>query len=137
MPDENIGNLGKTEAKIYKEEEYDTMIEMIKAGMWRNVNLVNALHVDEQTILKWKKRPEVIEAHKQTFIKFLKKREDVEKILKEIGMETEPDIDTLIQNNYLSLTDEQLNQIIQSKSRQIGTHSVTDGEAEEDSGEPA
>jgi hypothetical protein len=114
--------------RVIKELELKMMIEMVEAGLWTGTNLAKALHVDKDTIGEWKKRPEVIAAHKKAILKFCRKRTDTDKILKELGIEIEPD-DLSIQNNLLiNLTDEQLTNFISAKIRQIGASQVIDGE---------
>lgn len=96
----NVDNLDKIEPKIYKEEEFNMMLELIENGLWRNVNLSKALHVAEETIIEWKKRQEAQQAHRRAILRYLKKRTDAEKILKELEMDIVPDT--------LQITSEQL-----------------------------
>lgn len=105
MPDDKPNNLDKNEPKIYKEEEYNLMLEMIRNGLWKNVNLSKALHITEETIIEWKKRPEAIEAHRTAILKFVKRMDDPEKILRELGMDIEQD-KALIENKILILPPE-------------------------------
>lgn len=86
---------------IYKTNELEAMIEMIDAGIWGTKNLSTALHVSQETIIQWKKRPEVQEAHRKAIRKFAKRRTDVEKILSELDVETPQEAPkTLVQINY-------------------------------------
>ena len=126
-------NSGNKEPVIYKEVEFNTMIQLIEAGLWRNVNLAKALHVDDNTIRKWKDRREAIEAHQKAILKFVKRRTDAEKILQELEVEVASDPNTLVQNNYFNLTDEQLDQLIESKRRKIGATGNATGEGEANS----
>lgn len=120
---------------IVKKDEFELMLELITQGLWKGVNLAAALHVNQDTITAWKKRPEAKDAHRRAILKFVRRRTDVEKILKELEIETEPDGPSLIQNNFYQLTDGQLDTFIQSKIRELGVGTVVDGEAEADSGE--
>lgn len=130
-------NQSAVEPKIYKEEEFNLMIELIENGLWRNVNLTKALHVAESTIIEWKKRPEAQNAHRKAILKFIKRRTDAEKILKELDMEVDPDIGALIQNNFINLTDEQLRQLIAAKTRQLGIVVADSGNGEAEEGKSA
>lgn len=86
---------------IYKTNELEAMIEMIDAGIWGTKNLSTALHVSQETIIQWKKRPEVQETHRKAIKKFAKRRTDVEKILSELDVETPQEAPkTLVQINY-------------------------------------
>jgi L-rhamnose isomerase len=123
--------------EIYKQEDFDLMLEMIKSGIWKNVNLSRALHIDEDTIAKWKKHQDAIDAHRQAILKFIKRRTDVEKILKELEMEVETDIPSLVQNNYYQLNDEQLDQLIEQKLKQIRAGVTLSGEGKKDKGKSA
>lgn len=130
-------NNPKTTPQVYKQVEFNEMIELISSGLWGTTNLSKALHVDITTIVEWKKRPEVQEAHRQAIKKFLRRRTDVEKILSEMDVETpqEPSLTQI--NNYMSLTDEQLDTIIRSKAGKAGVIAATTGEGEAEGGEPA
>lgn len=132
-----LDKVDTSELKIIKEEEFNLMLELIENGLWRNVNLSRALHVVEETIIKWKKHPKVQEAHRRAILKYARKRTDVDKILKELDMEVEPDINSLVQNNYFQLDDEQLNKLIRSKINQVGVSPALRGETAPDAGEPA
>jgi len=105
MTDEKSSNSSKIEPKIYKEEEFNLMLEMVRSGLWKNVNLVTALHIDEKTIIEWKKRPEVIEAHRSAILKFIKRVDDPEKLLRELGLDIEQD-KALFENKILILPSE-------------------------------
>jgi hypothetical protein len=86
---------------VYKKEELDLMIEMVDAGVWSNKNLVTSLHIDESTVIQWKKRPEVQEAHRKAILKWMKKRKDAEIALREMGLDTPQEAPkTLVQINY-------------------------------------
>jgi len=96
MSDKNVAN-----PTVYKKEELTLMIELIEAGLWGSSNLANALHIDRSTVERWKETPEVQEAHRRAIMKFLRKRQDVEKILGELKVETPAETPkTLIQVNY-------------------------------------
>lgn len=73
---------------VYKADELEAMIEMIDAGLWGTKNLSTALHVSQETIIQWKKRPEVQDAHRRAIKKFIRRRTDVEKILSEMEVDT-------------------------------------------------
>ncbi len=118
--------------EVYKEEDFKLMLELVQSGIWKNVNLSRALHIDEDTIAKWKKRKEATTAHRQAILKFVKRRTDVEKILKELEMDLETDLPSLVQNNYYQLDDNQLDQLIESKLRQIGAGVPSDREGKAD-----
>lgn len=86
---------------VRKVVELKAMIEMVESGLWQTGNLVKALHVNEDTIVEWKKRPEVQEAHRLAIMKWVKKRKDAEIALREMGMDTPQEAPkTLIQVNY-------------------------------------
>ena len=74
---------------VYKEEELAQMIELIGNGVWRTTNLANALHIDRETVDKWKEFKEVKDAHRQAVNKYSRRRNDNENILKELGMEVD------------------------------------------------
>lgn len=100
MSETKSDNSGKLPG-VYKQEDLSLMIELILSGLWRTVNLSKALHLDENTITAWKKRPEVQDAHRRAILKFLHKRQDAEKILGELDMETPAEQPkTLVQINY-------------------------------------
>lgn len=77
--------------RVYKEIEFADFIDFIKQGLWRNGKLLSELcSVDEDTITAWKKQPEAIAARKLSLkdtLKTFKVRGDVEKRLKEQGMD--------------------------------------------------
>jgi hypothetical protein len=90
-----------TNSVPYKKEELALMLELIEAGLWRTGNLSKALHVDEKTIVEWKKRPEVQETHRKTILKWVKKRKDSEIALRELEVDTPQEAPkTLVQINY-------------------------------------
>lgn len=98
--EEKLSNLSE-QPQVYKQEDLAIMIELVIAGVWSNKNLVTALHISEPTIIEWKKRPEVQDAHRKAILKFVKRRTDVEKILNELEFETpKEDPNTLVQINY-------------------------------------
>lgn len=80
-----------TTPRVYKELEYADFIDFIKQGLWRNNKLLAEIcSVNEDTINEWKKRPDAIAARKLSLkdtLKTFKNRGDVEKRLKEQGME--------------------------------------------------
>lgn len=120
---------------IYKTNELEAMIEMIDAGIWGTKNLSTALHVSQETIIQWKKRTEVQEAHRKAIRKFAKRRTDVEKILSELDVETPQEPTGLTQiNNYMNLTDDQLDAVIAAKVGQIGAIETAprEGDASQD-----
>jgi hypothetical protein len=87
--------------EIQKEEEYSMMLKLIDRGLWRNVNLAKALHVDDETIAIWKKTKPVQKAYQAAVLKYLAKRKDEEKILAELEVDTPQEAPkTLIQVNY-------------------------------------
>lgn len=77
--------------RVYKELEYADFIDFIKQGLWRNNKLLAEIcSVNEDTINEWKKRPEAIAARKLSLgdaLRTFKNRGDIEKRLKEQGME--------------------------------------------------
>jgi hypothetical protein len=116
---------------VYKQVELSSMIELIGAGVWRSTNLAKALHIDLSTIAEWKKRPEVQDAHRRAILKFAKRRTDVEKILSELDFETPTEPQGLTQiNNYVGLTDDQLDAVIAAKVGQIGAVEIAPGEGD-------
>ena len=84
-----------TPSRVYKEQEFADFIDFIKQGLWRNNKLLAEIcSVDEDTISAWKKKPEAIAARKLSLadtLRTFKNRGDVEKRLKEQGMEFDPD----------------------------------------------
>lgn len=84
-----------TQPQVYKQNELKLFIELVEAGLWRNTNLAKALNIDVDTVADWKKRPEVQEAYRKTILKLVKVRPDIEKILKEMAIESDPDTMTL------------------------------------------
>ncbi len=94
MANEKSDNSDKV-PQVYKEIEFADFIDFIKQGLWRNGKLLSELcSVDEDTITAWKKQPEAIAARKLSMsdtLKTFKNRGDVEKRLKEQGMEFDPD----------------------------------------------
>lgn len=81
--------------RVYKEVEYADFIDFIKQGLWRNNKLLAEIcSVNEDTINEWKKRPDAIAARKLSLADSLtsfKIKGDVEKRLKEQGMEFDAD----------------------------------------------
>lgn len=59
-----------------------------------------------------------------------------DKLGKILGIEKGGEPPSLVQNNYYNLTDEQLDQLIESKKRQTGITEAITGEGTENSGEP-
>lgn len=84
----NVSNQAE-EGQVYKEQDLAQMIELVKAGIWRDTNLSKVLNVTRETVARWKKRPEVIEAYQATVMKFARKRIDVEAVLKELAIESD------------------------------------------------
>lgn len=91
----NKSDNSATTPRVYKETEFADFIDFIKQGLWRNGKLLSELcSVDEDTITAWKKQPAAIAARKLSMtdtLKTFKNRGDVEKRLKEQGMEFDPD----------------------------------------------
>lgn len=113
--------------QVYKQNELDLMIELVSAGMWKSTNLSKTLNVDMNTIAEWKKRVEVQKAYRETVLKFIRKRQDPEKVLQELDIDSEQD-SPLIQNNYYNLSDERLDEVIAAKARKIGITEPAPGE---------
>jgi hypothetical protein len=88
---QNSANSAQPPKEIYKEEEFALMCDFIRKGLFKDVNLATACHVDRDTIASWKKRKEAIQAHREALAKYLPRRKDEEKILAELGVETDPD----------------------------------------------
>src|SRR5690606_16300172 len=106
--------------QVYKQNELDLMIELIKAGDWKSTNLSKILNLDMNTVADWKKREDVQEAYRLTVLKFVKRRQDPEKVLSELGFDSDPDA-PLIQNNYYTnLSDSQLDELIKAKAGKTG-----------------
>ena len=74
--------------QVYKETQLETMIQLIQRGIYSTTNLSTALHIDMSTIVEWKKRLEVKQAHTRSILKHAGNRTDVDGILKELGLET-------------------------------------------------
>lgn len=122
--------------QVYKEVDLALMIELILNGLWSTTNLATALHITRDTVIEWKKRPEVQEAHRKAILKFIKKRTDTENVLKELDVEIKTD-PTLIQiNNYQQMTDGQLRELIAAKTRQLGVVVDATGVGETEEAEP-
>lgn len=120
-----------TTPQIYKQAEFDMMLQLISKGIWKNVNLANALHVNVNTITDWKKQPEAEKAHREAILKFAGRRTDVENILKELGMEIDSTEVPLLNVTINSWSDEQLKQYIESETaRRITGRSVTGNETQ-------
>ena len=81
--------------QVYKEQEFADFLSLVQQGLWRNNKLLaDVCSVEEETIAKWKKMPEVVKARRIALAETLrtfKNRGDVEKRLKEQGMEFDPD----------------------------------------------
>lgn len=77
---------------MYKEEEFNLMLEFIELGLWRVTNLAKACNVDRDTIERWKKTKEAQRAYRRASQAILKKRKntgDVEKLMKELDYEVD------------------------------------------------
>lgn len=81
--------------QVYKEQEYADFLSLVQQGLWKNNKLLaEVCSVEEETIAKWKKMPEVVKARRIALadtLRTFKNRGDVEKRLKEQGMEFDPD----------------------------------------------
>lgn len=78
--------------QVYKQNELELMIELVKAGMWKSTNLSKTLSLDMNTVAEWKKRKDVQEAYRETVLKYIKKRKDPEKILSELDIDSDPEV---------------------------------------------
>ena len=117
--------------QVYKQTEFNMMLELIEKGIWKNVNLANALHVNVNTITDWKKQPQAEDAHRKAILKYADKRTDVESILRELGMELDSNEVPLINVTRHSWSDEQLKQFIESEAtRRITGRSVVGDETQ-------
>lgn len=103
-------------SQVYKKQEFTSMLELISKGIWKNVNLANALHVSVDTITDWKRSPEAEKAHREAILKFAGRRTDVENILKELGMEIDSTEVPLLNVTINSWSDDQLKQYIESET---------------------
>lgn len=87
----NLPTLPSAEPLVLKEFEYSVFLDFVKQGLWKNNKLLSELcSVSDDTIIEWKKRKEAIEARRIALadtLKAFKNRGDVEKRLKEQGME--------------------------------------------------
>lgn len=125
------------ELGIYKTAEYELMLRLIEKGLWRTRNLARAVGVDEDTMTKWKRTKQAQKAYSEAVLKFIGRRKDVEKILSELDVESNPDPNTLNQFNiYAQLNDEQLKQLITTKARQLGIVGGDSGNGAETETEP-
>lgn len=110
------------EPRVYKEEEYGLMCELIQDGLWGTSNLAKVVGVDRETIDNWKARAEAQEAYFTAVKNVLKKRKnrgEVEKEMKELDLEVANDsID--INTYYRQYTDEQLTDLANQKARSLG-----------------
>lgn len=81
--------------QVYKEEEYAVFLGLIADGLWKNNRfLAEVCGVNEETIADWKKRQEVQVFRRKAIGETLKKWKrtaDAEKLLKEQGMDFDPD----------------------------------------------
>lgn len=117
--------------QVYKQAEFNMMLELIGKGIWKNVNLANALHVNVNTITDWKKLPEAEDAHRKAILKYADKRTDAESILKELGMELDSTEVPLLNVTINSWSDEQLKRFIESEAtRRITGRSVVGDETQ-------
>lgn len=116
--------------QVYKKTELEWMIDLIKRGLWRSTNLAEIIGINRETVDNWKKLPEVIEERRKVVWKTLGsngKGRGVEMILKEMGVETDPDKLEVI-HKFEDLKDDELDDRIASKARQVGVVGVTSGE---------
>lgn len=116
--------------RVKKKTEYEWMVDLIRRGLWRTTNLANVIGVDRETIDKWKKRPEVVEERRKVVWKTLGssgRGRSVETVLKEMGVETDPD-KLEITHKFEDLGDDELNDRIANKARQVGVVGATAGE---------
>lgn len=84
------------EPQVYKEREYQCLLDMVSQGAWRNNRAIASIvGVDENTLAKWKETEPIINA-RQKYINtkllpdFIKKG-DVKDRLKEAGFDLAPD----------------------------------------------
>lgn len=81
--------------QVLKKEDYLFFVECVLDGMWsNNTYLAELCGVDRNTIADWKKTDPVMKARKEAsrdLIKKFKKDGDLEKRLREAGMEVEPE----------------------------------------------
>lgn len=118
-------------SQVYKKQEFLSMLELISKGIWKNVNLANALHVNVDTITDWKRTPEAEDAHRKAILKYADKRTDAESILRELGMELDSTEVPLLNVTINSWSDEQLKQFIESEAtRRITGRSVVGDETQ-------
>lgn len=116
--------------QVKKKTELEWMIDLIRRGLWRSTNLAEIIGINRETVDKWKKLPEVIEERRKVVWKTLGsggKGRGVEAILKEMGVETDPDKLEVI-HKFEDLKDDELDDRIASKARQVGVVGVTSGE---------
>lgn len=116
--------------QVYKKTEYEWMLDLIRRGLWRTTNLASAVGVDRETIDKWKKNPEVVEARRKVIWQKLGsqgKGRGVETVLKEMGIETDPDKLEVI-HKFEDLKDDELDDRIARKAREVGVAGATTGE---------
>lgn len=113
---QNLPDLLQEESDVYKSAEYVLMCEFIEDGLWRETNLSRAVGVSRNTIRKWKAYPKAQKAYRKAIKEVMKKRKktgDVEKQMKELGLEV--DNDTL--NINFDFDDEQTQRIAERMVR--------------------
>ncbi len=115
--------------QVYKKTEMEWMIDLIQRGLWRSTNLAEIIGINRETVDKWKKLPEVIEERRKVVWKTLGsggKGRGVEAILKEMGVETDPD-KLEITHKFEDMKDDELDNLIASKANQAGLTRVVPG----------
>lgn len=115
--------------QVYKKTEMEWMIDLIRRGLWRSTNLAEIIGINRETVDKWKKLPEVIEERRKVVWKTLGsggKGRSVEAVLKEMGVETDPD-KLEITHKFEDLKDDELDNLIASKANQVGSTRVVSG----------
>lgn len=78
-------------SQVLKAQEYLDFLALVQKGLWKNNTLLaDACSVEDETIAKWKKLPEIKKARHAVLVDRLglfRVRGDVEKQLQELGME--------------------------------------------------
>lgn len=132
-------------ASMENQDKKDKFLEYFKQLPVQKLAAAS-IGVHENTIINWKNEDcdfcDQVEMAKAEWalknVKQVRSREWLlERLLRDqFGQNNQVGMN-LTQNNYFNLNDEQLDQLIQSKIRQVGAGAVANGKGTEDSGEPA
>jgi hypothetical protein len=126
-PGTDYGSAATLASRLLKKVDIAAILEVYGAGLESYFNQLS----EGQKAMKWNDfTGEIVPDHKVRGD--YNKRIGMLLGIEKGGQETPP----LTQNNYYNLTDEQLDQLIESKRKQTGTIEVIAGEGEENSIQP-